>query len=168
LAAFAQVKRRFPECRYWIVGNTENKTYYAQLQQIIAKNRLTDVEFLGNVSKEDLQRYYQRATLFLLTPQMEGLYFEGFGLVYLEAGAYGLPVVGTNVGGVSDAVQTGITGMLSPMDDVDKIAAAIVELLADQNKAFEMGRANRDWAEKLSWKRYAQEQCSTYLDVLGR
>jgi glycosyltransferase involved in cell wall biosynthesis len=168
LAAFAQVKRRFPECRYWIVGNTENKAYYTQLQKIIAENQLTGVEFLGNVSKEDLQRYYQRATLFLLTPQMEGLYFEGFGLVYLEAGAYGLPVVGTNVGGVSDAVQPGITGMLSNMGDVDQIASTILELLTDQTKAAEMGRANRNRSEKLSWKRYAKEQCSTYLDVLER
>jgi phosphatidyl-myo-inositol dimannoside synthase len=168
LAAFAKVKRRFPECRYWIVGNTENRTYYARLQQFIAENQLTGVEFLGNVSKEDLQRYYQRATLFLLTPQMEGLYFEGFGLVYLEAGAHGLPVIGTNVGGVSDAVQTGVTGVLSEMDDVDEIAAAILELLTDPDKAVVMGRANRNWSEKLSWKRYAQAQRSIYQEALGR
>jgi phosphatidylinositol alpha-1,6-mannosyltransferase len=121
---------------------------------------------LGAVSDTELSHQYQDASVFVLTPEQEGLHFEGFGLVYLEAGAYGLPVVGTQTGGVPDAVREGITGFLVRPGDVDEIAAAALRLLDDPELARQMGRANRRWAEQLTWERNAEEQIQAYRDIL--
>ena len=103
---------------------------------------------------------------FLLTPQQIGLNFEGFGLVYIEAGAYGLPVVGTRVGGVPDAIRHDLTGFVFEPDDPDGIASSIVRLLTDKKLAAAMGQANRDWAETLTWERFAREQAEVYRALL--
>ena len=162
LAAFAKVKKAVPDAQYWIVGNMASKVYIRELQSSIAEQQLTDVTFLGTVSEEKLQECYRQASVFLLTPQQIGLNFEGFGLVYIEAGAYGLPVVGTRVGGVPDAIRQDITGFVFEPDDTDGIAGSIVRLLTDKKLAATMGQANRDWAETLTWERFAREQIEVY------
>lgn len=165
LAAFAKIKEHLPETRYHIVGLYKQNEYYCQLQQFIADNKLQDVTFLGAISDSELSREYQDASVFVLTPQQKGLHFEGFGLVYLEAGAYGLPVVGTKTGGVPDAVQEGVTGFLANSGDVDGIADSVLRLLNDSELALQMGRANRRRAEQLTWERSAQEQMQAYQDL---
>ncbi len=168
LAAFAQVKAQLPAARYWIVGSYSQNTYYRQLQQFIAKHGLQDsVQFLGPVPDEALRRCYQEASVFILSPRQDGLHFEGFGLVYLEAGAYGLPVVGTRTGGVPDVVLDGVTGLLTEAEDVDGLAAACLRLLCEPERARQMGLANRQRAETLTWERCAGEQFQAYQQVLG-
>ena len=167
LAAFARVKEKIPQARYWIVGRYQRDSiYYRMLEEFVTQRRLQDVSFLGEVSDEDLRRCYQQASVFVLTPRQEGLQFEGFGLVYLEAGAYGLPVVGTRSGGVPDAVQDGRTGLLVDPDDVDGIAGAILRLLSDPELARRLGRENRQWSETLTWERYAGQLHRVYQEVM--
>lgn len=167
LAAYAQVKQRLPEARYWIVGSYSPNDYYRGLQRFIEEQRLQDVQFLGEVTEAELRQRYREASLFILTPQQVGLNFEGFGLVYLEAGAYGLPVIATHSGGVADAVNDGVTGFLCEPEDVDGIADSALSLLTDPERSREMGRANRAWAETLTWERNAGEQIKAYQRVLG-
>jgi glycosyltransferase involved in cell wall biosynthesis len=166
LAAFARVKARFPEARYFIVGSYQPNEYYRCLLALIREHQLQDVFFLGAVSENELHDLYRQASLLVLTPQAEGLHFEGFGLVYLEAGAYGLPVVATRTGGVPDAVQDGVTGLLADAGDVDGIADALLRLLSDPGLACKMGRANRRWSETLTWERNAEEYDRAYQEVL--
>lgn len=166
LAAFARVKAQLPAARYWIVGRFQENDYYHQMQRFIAERHLKDVTFQGAISQDDLRRAYRQASLLALTPQEIGLNFEGFGLVYLEAGAYGLPVVGTRTGGVPDAIRDGETGLLAPAGDVEAIAAALLRLLADPALARRLGSANRQWAETLTWERCAQEQYRAYREIL--
>jgi len=87
-------------------------------------------------------------------------------LVYLEAGAHGLPVVGTRTGGVPDAVQHGRTGLLAEPEDVEGIASALIRALSDPELARRLGRENRKWAETLTWERYADEQFGHYRKYL--
>lgn len=168
LAAFTRVKSQLPSARYIVVGHYKTDKYFNQLQSFINENQLKDVIFTGEISELDLQRYYQESSVFILTPQQDGLHFEGFGLVYLEAGAYGLPVVGTRTGGVPDAVRDGETGFLLDPGDVEGIAAASLKLLKDTELASTLGRNNRQWAEHLTWERYAEEQFQAYKDLLGK
>jgi len=166
LAAFARVKAHLPAARYWIVGNYTRNSYYLGLQRFIREQGLGDVTFPGVVSADELQSLYRQASVFVLTPQREGLHFEGFGLVYLEAGAYGLPVVGTRSGGVPEAVQEGVTGLLAEPGDVDGVAKAILHLLTQPEQARQMGRRNRLWSETLTWERHAAEYYQAYQEVL--
>lgn len=165
LAAFTQVKKEVPQARYWIVGKYRNNKYYLDMQRFIAENRLQDVSFLGVVSHDELDQLYRKASLFVLTPQQEGLSFEGFGLVYLEAGAYGVPVVATRSGGVPDAVKDGLTGLLFEPGDVEGIATGLLRLLTDTDLQRHMGRENRLWAESLTWERNAAEHYRAYQEV---
>ena len=104
------------------------------------------VQFLGRVSDRELGRLYEDVDLFALparfnlAPKPEG---EGFGLVYVEAGAHGLPVVAGFGGGAAEVVVDGETGALvDPMDPTD-VARAVVTLLTDPSLARSMGEAGR-------------------------
>ena len=166
LEAFARVKKEIPQVRYWIVGNYRQNEYYLQMQRYIAENHLRNVSFFGTVIGDELDRLYRQASLFVLTPKQEGLSFEGFGLVYLEAGAYGVPVVATRSGGVPDAVKDGLTGLLAEPGDVEGIAAALLRLLTNPDLLRRMGRENRLWAESLTWERNAAEHYRAYQELL--
>ena len=167
LRAFQIIKSQFPEAQYYIVGNYNENDYYRRLKQFIVEHQMDDVHFLGQVPEENLSQHYEGASVFILTPQQEGLSFEGFGLVYLEAGAYGLPVVATCTGGVPDAVKDGQTGFLAEPGDVDDIAAKTLKLLSDVDLARSIGRQNRLWSEALTWERNAGEYYTAYQDVVG-
>ena len=164
--AFAKIRLRIPAAEYWIAGAVNDGEYLESLRARIAALDLGGVKFLGEVSDEELDRLYRAAGVFFLAPQEIGRRFEGFGLVFLEAGAYGLPVVATRVGGVPDAVQEEITGFLCAPDDSDALANAALKLLQDKKLARRMGIANRERAEFLSWERFATEQGSVYEEVL--
>lgn len=169
--AFRKAKERIPAARYWLIGDYKPNEYYFDIQRYIADHQVKDVTFFGRVSDEKLRECYQKASLFVLTPQplspTENLHVEGFGLVYLEAGAYGLPVIGSRFGGVPDAIRENETGLLVEPGDVDGIAEAILLLLSDQEVWRRMGLANRRWSEELSWERYAKEQTQVYQEALA-
>lgn len=162
IPAFRDIKLSYPNARYWIVGEVQDENYFMSLRKFIEENQVQDIQFMGRVTDESLQVLYRNADVFMLTPQQVGLKFEGFGLVYLEAGAYGLPVIGTDVGGVGDAIANGVTGFVLGQDDVQGITDALRKLLADDSLAKQMGRANRDWVESLTWEKYAANQYRLY------
>jgi len=167
LESYAIVKSSLPSARYLIAGQVRDNSYNAQLQQTIRDRHLADITFLGALPAEELSRCYQESSVFFLAPQQEGLQFEGFGLVFLEAGAYGLPVVATRTGGVPEAVQDGTTGLLAEPGDYQGLAEALLRLLTEHDLARELGRANRSHAETLTWERNAAEQFQAYQEALG-
>ncbi len=166
LEAFARVQAELPEARYWIAGRYTPGPYFDRLQAIVRARGLRNVEFLGPIPGEELSRCYREASLFILTPQQVGLRFEGFGLVYLEAGAYHLPVVAANSGGTADAVADGETGFLVPEGDAEAAGRAALRLLTDPELNRRMGSANRRRAETLTWERTACEQVEAYRELL--
>lgn len=168
LEAFAIIKKWYPEAQYWIVGDPHKSSpFYQQLEKFIQENNLEDARFLGHVTDQELEHCYQEASVFVLTPRQVGVHFEGFGLVYLEAGAYGLPVVATRSGGVAEAVIDGQTGLLAEEGDAGGVASALIKLVEDQGLAKRLGQANRQWAETLTWERAAEEQVKVYDAVLS-
>ncbi|PJF32889.1 MAG: hypothetical protein CUN57_03555, partial [Phototrophicales bacterium] len=83
-----------------------------------------NVRWLGFVANEDLPFLYSTADLFVLATRdiPEKRSVEGFGLAFLEAQACGIPVVGTNTGGIPDAVTDGDGGWLIEQDDVEALS----------------------------------------------
>jgi phosphatidylinositol alpha-1,6-mannosyltransferase len=170
LQVFANLQKELPSLRYEIVGFYPHNAYTRSLEKRIEDDGLKGVTFHGEVSQSELARLYRQASLFLLTPQdgpgRKPYPFEGFGLVYLEAGAYGLPVIATNCGGVAEAVRDGETGFLLPQDDVEGMTRAAHRLLRDEELNLRMGQANRRWAEKLTWSRTAEQILAIYRQVM--
>ncbi|MFN3307674.1 MAG: glycosyltransferase family 4 protein [Anaerolineales bacterium] len=171
LQVFARLQKEIPSARYEIVGFYPQNAYTRSLEAMLREHGLAGVTFHGEVSQAELDRLYQQASIFILAPQDGGganrLNFEGFGLVYLEAGAYGLPVIATDCGGVSEAVHNGETGFVFPQGDVEGMAQAAYRLLTDEALNLHLGKANRRWAETLTWARTAEQVLTIYQKVAG-
>ena len=111
------------------------------------------VRFLGAVSDEERNRWLGRAHVFAMPSRLpeDGLAGEGFGIVYMEAAAYGLPVVAGSVAGALDAVADGETGLLVDPTDPRAVAAAIARLLLDGELAQRLGLAGAARAAGFAW-----------------
>lgn len=93
---------------------------------------------------------------------------ESFGLTHLEAMACGVPVLGTNSGGVVEVVQHGETGYLAEVGDIDTMALYAIEILNDEAKAAEMGRKGKERADRLFDKAAIIDTYEAlYREVLG-
>ena len=89
-------------------------------------------------------------------------------MVAREAMAHGRPVVATAVGGLLDAVEDGVTGVLVAPRDPVALREVTGRLLADSSLRERLGAASRSWAlERLSWSRYADDVTSSYRDARG-
>ncbi len=140
---------------YWIVGGQSKSNYEDRLRTAAEDSGVT-VKFFGNIPDEELSDLYERADIFAMTSINHGHSIEGFGLVYLEAAAHGLPVVAHDVGGVSEAVIDGQTGLLVPPHRPAQLAAAFEKLIHDAPLRRRLGTAGRAWAARNCWKESAE------------
>ena len=168
LAAFARLQKRFPAAIYNIVGRPPDGQYQLLLKNIIRRENLRGVKFLGTVDPARLDQLYHEASMFVLLSQEVDRHFEGFGLVFLEAGAYGLPAVGSRSGGIPDVVIDGDSGLLVPPTDAEAAGQAMIRLAEDPELSYRMGLAGRQRAERLTWDLFAQEQWEAYARLLGK
>ncbi|MEM7129582.1 MAG: glycosyltransferase family 4 protein [Chloroflexota bacterium] len=145
------------EINYAIVGRGPDKERLKGLVSSLALEKY--VNFAGFVPDDELQDYFQHSSIFIMpSREMADGSVEGFGIVFLEAAAYGLPVIGSYSGGISDAVIDGQTGLLVNPNDVDQIAAAIMRLLSNQKLAVEMGKAGQQRVQdKFDWNKRIKE-----------
>jgi glycosyltransferase involved in cell wall biosynthesis len=139
---------------YWLVGSDSRGDYERRLKEAAGRSGLV-VRFLGHVPDDELARIYSQADIFAMTSIDHGHSVEGFGLVYLEAAAHGLPVVAHAVGGVPEAVLDGVTGLLVPPGDRKALCAAFSSLISDEDLRDRLGAAGSEWAHRNSWTRSA-------------
>jgi len=147
LRAVARYKEAYNgSIEYRIVGSYDfNSTYGKVVADEIAQLGLSNtVTFVGRVSEEKLQQEYASADLFLMLPVVNEPYFEGFGLVYLEANTFGVPVVGSNQGGSAEAIQEGVSGYTADPQAPREAAERIHDIL--DSHTIERSSA-RGWAE---------------------
>ena len=167
LAAFARLQKKFPDAVYRIVGRPPDGQYQLLLKDIIRREKIRGVKFLGTVDPARLDQLYREASMFVLLSQEVDRHFEGFGLVFLEAGAYGLPSIGTLSGGIPDVVIDGDSGLLVPPTDAEAAGQAMIRLAEDPQLSLRMGASGRRRAEHLTWDLYAEEQWEAYARLLG-
>lgn len=118
---------------------------------------------LGPVSGQPKQDMLAATDLFVLPSRV-----DSFGIVYLEAWAYGLPVIGCRAGGVPDVIDDGHDGLLVDYGDVRGLAAAIDMLLADSDYRQAMGRRGRAKVEtRYTWDHVYRTLLDTYQEVAG-
>ncbi|MNV45995.1 D-inositol 3-phosphate glycosyltransferase [compost metagenome] len=134
--AFHQVSARFPSAHLVLVG--DGMPLFDQLRAKASALGLTDrVHFTGR--RQDIGDVLMALDVFALPTHREAL-----GTVFIEAAAMGVPVIGTEVGGVPETMQAGVTGLLVPPRDPAALAAALETLLADPAMRRRMGDAGRE------------------------
>jgi phosphatidyl-myo-inositol dimannoside synthase len=145
---FDQVVRSLPglvarglDVHYALIGTGEDREYLEGLGRDAGV--LDRVHLLGHVSMEDLPRWYNACDLFAMPNRDIGGDTEGFGLVYLEAGACVKPVIAGRAGGTGSAVIDGVTGLRVDGEKVEAVEDAIAYLLTHPDEARRMGEASR-------------------------
>ena len=157
------MRETVPDARLVVTGRQDDPAYLAQVRERIAALGLGGaVELPGQIAEDALRGWYQHADVFALPALNVGDRFEGFGLVFLEASASGLPVVGTHGSGAAEAVLEGETGLLVPQDDVPALAAALTRLLTDDALRRTMGAAGRRYARTQDWSAVAERVRALY------
>jgi phosphatidylinositol alpha-1,6-mannosyltransferase len=157
------VRQSIPDAQAVFIGDDSDVTYRDTLQAQIQRDGLTDaVHLLGRVPDDVLLGWYHAADVFALPALNVGKRFEGFGLVYLEANAAGLPAIGTLDCGAEEAIRDGETGFLIPQNDLAATANAIIRLLKDDPLRKKMGKAARDFAHQLTWDEIAKRVIELY------
>jgi len=135
IKAFGQAINKNNELLLMIVGEGPEKENLKNLAR--DKNISDKVFFLG--WQDDIPRFLNSIDIFALTPTRR----ESFGISAGEASACGLPVVATDISGLSEVVSDNETGLVVESKNIDKIASAIVRLANDENLREDMGKAGR-------------------------
>jgi phosphatidyl-myo-inositol dimannoside synthase len=163
IPAVAEVKKIYPDIKYYIVGGKPTDFY----SDLVKKYNLEkNIKFFINISDDELIDLYHQSDVFLLPSiTFNDNDFEGFGLVYLEAGACGKPVIGTYGCGAEDAIIDGETGFLVPQSDIKMTSGAILKLINNPSLAQEMGESGRKRARQMSWENVVKKYIQTYEEA---
>jgi phosphatidyl-myo-inositol dimannoside synthase len=148
IRALPAVRRRVPGAALLLVSGGP---YRPKLERLAREQGVeSDVVFTGSVPWAELPQHYAAGDVYAMPcrTRAAGLDVEGLGIVYLEASAAGLPVVGGDSGGAPDAVRDGETGYVVPGRDGAALSDRLITLLTDPARAEAMGEAGRAWVEK--------------------
>lgn len=143
LDALALLKsdHRIKAFQYRIIGSGP---MFSELEKHVKELGLVDeITFLQNATDQDLVRYYKESDVFIMPTEHIGKDIEGFGTVYIEAAAFGLPTIASDLPGVTEAVLDRQTGLLVPSGSVIDIAEAIERLAADPSLRMKLGGTGR-------------------------
>jgi phosphatidylinositol alpha-1,6-mannosyltransferase len=150
IQALPRIRQSLPQVQYVMVGTGEELTSLATLAHELGVQ--DSVVFAGKVLDQELAAYYAACDVFIMPNRQIDSDIEGFGIVYLEAGAAGKPVVGGKSGGTDDAIVDGVTGIRVDGNSSVEIADAVVDLLAVPDRAKAMGLRGRQRVEsEFAW-----------------
>ncbi len=135
IKAFIKVLEVHPDARLRIIGCSPD---------ISAPN----VEILGKLDLENLYEYYTTSSIFIVPSRL-----EPFGIVFIEAMYFNLPVIATNIQALPDFINQGVNGYLAEPGDFDSLSQFMIDLLNDPQKCKKMGEeGNKLVAEKYNWE----------------
>lgn len=134
LRALALFKERYTSAFvYNVIGDPIDQAHVTYLKHLANELGLEkNVVFHGRISGDELLARYARSDLFLMTSVAGGTSFEGFGLVYLEANAHGVPSIGPFNSGAREAILEGKTGFLIDPQDTAAVAERVKQVLIDK------------------------------------
>jgi glycosyltransferase involved in cell wall biosynthesis len=162
--AMGEVVKSYPHAMLEIVGEGEERE---NLKSQISNPRLTGgqvklerhVTLLGK--RTDVEKIMSRWTIFVL-PSIA----ETFGITILEAYAAGIPVIASNISGVSDLVTNKKTGILVEPEDSTAIASSIIKLLDHQAEAAKLTRGGKEKVKEYEWRKVICEIEQAYINLV--
>lgn len=160
LKAIADLQNQIPSIRYRILGDGPALGDIIRIANELGVYDL--VRLSGHVTDTEIAEAYDEADVFVMPTIADQIDREGFGTVYLEAAAHGLPSIASKLPGVDEAVLDGQTGLLVPDGDIKALQEAILRLwknpeegrllgLAGQKRAFEEFVAEKQFEKLRPW-----------------
>lgn len=155
IRALPQIAAAFPDVKYLVIGRGDDQPRLAQLAKDLG---VADrVVFAGFVPTEELVAHYRLADAYIMPSQ------EGFGIVYMEAMACGVPVLSGDADGSADPLQDGRLGWRVPHRDPDAVAAACVEILQGNDQ-----RTDGQWLRQQTLAKFGRDAFTQRLkELLG-
>ncbi len=151
--AVNELKETYPGIKLTIVGYVGSKAYYEDILEFIENNDLKKhVEFLRGITDEELGEVYKKADIYVMPSLSREENFEGFGLVYIEAGLYGVPSIGSRGSGAEDAIVDGKTGYLIEQESVEDIVNAVKRIFS-QDDYQALSKEAREFAQEFTWEK---------------
>ena len=163
------VRARCPGTRLRVAGDGPLREYLHRIAKSVGVDDA--VEFLGEVADDSLPELYRTSDAFVLmsreSPSKGGA--EGFGIVCLEAAACEKPVVAGRSGGLVDAVEDGVTGILVDPEDPAAVAEALIAVLSDSALAERMGQAGRERVlARFTWEKVIGDARRVFEEAVGK
>ena len=163
IRAFSLLKQRLPgvSLKLLIVGDGPQRSMLEDLARQCGV--WPDTRFTGPVTHAEVPRYLNAIDI-VVVPSLA----ESFGVAAIEASACGKPVVVSDVGGLPEVVEDGVTGLVVKSQDVAAIARAIEQLVTQPELSRKLGEAGRERVERLyEWNTNVRQMLSIYEEVLG-
>ncbi|BAI60965.1 putative glycosyltransferase [Methanocella paludicola SANAE] len=129
IIAMSNIIKQYPDAKLVIVGKGPEKESLIKLSNEL--NLHSNIIFLDKVDNAELEKYYLSADVFVLPSIDIDGQTEGLGVVLLEAMSYGVPVVGTNVGGIPDIIKDNYNGYLVQQKSPEELSTRIIQILSD-------------------------------------
>lgn len=168
IEALPVLRRRVPGVRLMIVGGGPAA---AALEGLAADVGVEEsVVFTGTVAEQELPAHFAAADVFAMPcrERRGGFEVEAFGIVFIQAEAVGVPVVAGDIGGVPDSLVEGETGVLVDGRSAEAVAAALGDLLVDDERRRSMGAAAaRFVTEGFTWQRRTEQLRELLSHVVG-
>ncbi|MBI4250571.1 glycosyltransferase family 4 protein [Candidatus Uhrbacteria bacterium] len=155
IRALAQLRDFIPPFYYVIVGDGPERSNLELLAQTVGVS--DRVLFTGAIQNEAVRQWYRKCDIAILTPYDINGDVEGFGITYLEANAFGKPVIASRTGGVESAVIHEKTGLLVEPQNTEAIVQAVRRLCDDPRLAFSLGSFGKKRVEQqFQWSVQAE------------
>jgi phosphatidylinositol alpha-1,6-mannosyltransferase len=150
IRALPDILEDVPDAVYVIVGEGPMR---GELESLSAAAGVSDhVVFTGHIPRPQVLALYEACSVFVMVSRIEGTSVEGFGIAFLEGGAFSRPVVGGRSGGIPDAVADGVSGILVDPSSPDEVARAVSRVLTDPDLAGRLGRGGYERvASEFTW-----------------
>jgi glycosyltransferase involved in cell wall biosynthesis len=162
--AFRILSEEVLEAKLEVVGDGPQRS---QLEKLAADLNLGNkVSFLGTLTGAPLYEKYSSCDVFVMPSVTFADDVEGFGTVFLEAGLFGKPSIGTFAGGIPEAVENNRTGLLVHEGNVQELARAMRRLLTDKDLARSLGQnARARVLEKFSWATSTKQLLRSFDEI---
>jgi len=159
IEALSLIKDEYPKIKLLLIGDGSDRK---RLEKLSEERGVADrVIFLGEVKYEKVGKILSSTDAFARTPLA-----EGFGIVFLEAMATGIPVIGTRTGGIVDFLKDGETGLVCDVGDVKDISLAMKRLHDDKVLSEKLiARANMMIKEKYEWDTIVSKVFSIFENI---
>ena len=160
LRAFALIQKKYGDAKLIIAGGGAEKE---KLRQLAKDLKLENVEFLGRVPQEQMPELYNRADVYLNSPNVDNMPGS-----IIEAFAAGVPVVSTDAGGIPYICKSGETALLVAKNDCEGLAREAIRLLEDDDLAKKIIATAAENCVKYSWENVRGEWLNAYRNLASK